>query len=44
MTKIYFVRHAQSEHAWEEDRTRPLTPEGKEDSKIVLDLGYFLEV
>ena len=25
MTKVYFVRHAQPEHNWEEDRTRPLT-------------------
>ncbi len=32
MTKIYFVRHAQPEHAWEDDRTRPLTDEGKADS------------
>ncbi|MBQ4283497.1 MAG: nucleotidyltransferase family protein, partial [Lachnospira sp.] len=37
MTKIYFVRHAQPEHNWEDDRTRPLTAEGKEDSKVVLD-------
>ena len=37
MTKIYFVRHAQPEHAWEDDRTRPLTEEGKSDSAIVLD-------
>jgi len=37
MTKVYFVRHAQPEHAWEEDRTRPLTEEGKKDSEIVLD-------
>lgn len=29
MTKVYFVRHAQPEHDWEEDRTRPLTEEGK---------------
>ena len=29
MTKVYFVRHAQPEHEWEEDRTRPLTEEGK---------------
>ena len=35
MTKVYFVRHAQPEHAWEEDRTRPLTEEGKKDSAIV---------
>ncbi len=36
-TKVYFVRHAQPEHAWKEDRTRPLTEEGKADSRIVLD-------
>lgn len=23
MTKVYFVRHAQPEHNWEDDRTRP---------------------
>jgi len=37
MTKIYFVRHAQPEHIWEADRTRPLTDEGKGDAKVVLD-------
>lgn len=37
MTKVYFVRHAQPDHGWEEDRTRPLTEEGKRDSKIVMD-------
>lgn len=37
MTKVYFVRHAQPEHMWEDDRTRPLTEEGKRDSGIVLD-------
>jgi len=37
MLKVYFVRHAQPEHAWEDDRTRPLTKEGKKDSKIVLE-------
>ena len=37
MTKIYFVRHAQPEHAWEDDRTRPLTGEGKRDSAIVFE-------
>lgn len=36
MTKVYFVRHAQPEHDWEEDRTRPLTREGKVDSGIVV--------
>lgn len=37
MTKVYFVRHAQPEHAWEDDMTRPLTNEGKKDAKIVLE-------
>lgn len=36
-TEVYFVRHAQPEHMWEDDRTRPLTDEGKKDTKIVLD-------
>ena len=37
MTKVYFVRHAQPEHDWEEDRTRPLTEEGVGDA--VEDVG-----
>ena len=37
MTKVYFVRHAQPQHNWEEDRTRPLTEEGKVDSGIVVE-------
>jgi len=40
MTRVYFVRHAQPEHEWEEDRTRPLTEEGKKDSAIVLECYY----
>ncbi len=36
MTKIYFVRHAQPDYGWRDDRTRPLTAEGITDSKIVL--------
>lgn len=35
MTHIYFVRHALPEHNWEDDRTRPLSEEGKDDSKKV---------
>lgn len=31
------MRHAQPEHDWEEERTRPLTEEGKKDSAIVLE-------
>ncbi len=37
MTKLYFVRHAQPDHSWKEDRTRPLTEEGKKDSAVVLE-------
>ncbi len=36
MTRVYFVRHAQSEHDCEDDRTRPLTSEGREDAGAVL--------
>lgn len=37
MTRIYFVRHAQPDFGWTEDLTRPLTEEGKKDSKVVLE-------
>ncbi len=37
MTRMYFVRHAQPDYDYEDDRTRPLTAEGKEDAKIVLE-------
>lgn len=37
VTKIYFVRHAQPDSQWEDDRTRPLTDEGKQDAQIVLE-------
>ena len=30
---MYFVRHAQPEHDWKEDRTRPLTKEGQKPYK-----------
>lgn len=36
MTSIYFVRHAQPEHSWEDDRTRPLSEEGLQDSEQVV--------
>ena len=36
MTSIYFVRHAQPDHGWEDDRSRPLSEEGKCDcAKVV---------
>ena len=37
MTKVYFVRHAQPEFSWKDDRTRPLTEEGRQDAAMVLD-------
>lgn len=37
MTRIYFVRHAQPEHSYKDDRTRPLTNEGSNDSNMVLE-------
>ncbi|MBE5882943.1 MAG: histidine phosphatase family protein [Lachnospiraceae bacterium] len=37
MTRVFFVRHAQPEHNYPDDRTRPLTEEGAADAKIVLD-------
>lgn len=37
MTKIYFVRHAQPDYGWADDRARPLTAEGILDSQIVLE-------
>lgn len=35
MTSLYFIRHAQPDHDWEDDRTRPLSDEGLEDSRKV---------
>jgi 2,3-bisphosphoglycerate-dependent phosphoglycerate mutase len=35
MLKVFFVRHSQPEHDWEDDRTRPLTKEGKVDAQSV---------
>lgn len=42
MTVIYLVRHAEPDHSWEEDSTRPLTEEGKADARKVAD--FFREV
>lgn len=38
MTEVYFIRHAQSDRTAQEDRTRPLTPEGKADSKKIAEV------
>ena len=37
MTKVFFVRHAQPRHDHVDDMTRPLTEEGMDDTKIVLE-------
>ena len=37
-TTVIFVRHSQSLHPWEDDRTRPLTEAGLLDRAVVLDV------
>ena len=37
ITRVIFVRHAQSLHPYSDDRTRPLTGAGLQDRSIVLD-------
>ena len=38
MTSVFFVRHAQPDSSWEDDRTRPLTSLGLEERRKVTDL------
>ena len=38
MTNIYFVRHCTPDSTWADDRTRPLTEEGMEDSEKVMEV------
>lgn len=38
MTKVYFVRHAQPDNTVRDDRNRPLTDEGKNDTRAVAEL------
>ena len=44
MTSIYFVRHAQPDHDWEDDRTRPLSDEGLQDCKKVTEFFRNIEI
>ena len=44
MTKIFFVRHAQPDAGWEDDRTRPLTALGKKDRAEVTGILKDLEI
>jgi len=44
MTRIFFVRHAQPDESWKDDRTRPLTEIGLADRKRVTDLLAKMQV
>lgn len=44
MTRVYFVRHAQPDHGWENTRTKPLTEEGKKDSGAVTEFFRDMEI
>lgn len=44
MTTVYFVRHAQPDHGWKENRTRPLTDLGREDCRLVTDFFRHISV
>lgn len=44
MTSIYFVRHAQPDHDWEDDRTRPLSDEEIQDCKKVTEFFRNIEI
>jgi len=39
MNTFYFIRHAEPDHSWKEDSTRPLSKEGIEDRKLLIE--YF---
>lgn len=41
ITHVYFVRHAQLNHLWEDDRSRPLTDERTQDHK---EIWYFQNI
>lgn len=41
-TKLYFVRHAQSDHTVTDAKTRPLTEKGLDDAKLLP--GFFADV
>lgn len=38
MTKIYFVRHAESDKTVIDDKNRPLTAQGFEDTQFVYEI------
>lgn len=35
-TRVYFIRHAQSDRSFHDERTRPLTPEGMADTEKII--------
>lgn len=44
MTRIFFVRHAQPDKSWEDDRTRPLTHIGLADREKVTNLLVKMQI
>jgi len=44
MTHVFFVRHAQSDKSWKDDRTRPLTEIGWGDRKKVTDVLVKMQI
>ena len=44
MTSLCFIRHAEPDHHWEDDRTRPLTEEGRADAVRVTEYLNSIEV
>lgn len=38
MTHIYFIRHAQSDHTFQQEQSRPLTAEGVSDSEKITEV------
>ena len=37
VTVIYFVRHAEPNHSWEDDRSRPLSKDGEKDAEGIIE-------
>ena len=38
MTTVYFVRHAEPNHKWNDDRTRPLSDDGLKDRLKIIEV------
>lgn len=44
ITRVFFVCHAQPDYNWVDNRTRPLTEEGRKDRQIVKDLLRYVDI